>query len=177
MCDSNTRPKARRSNQHQLNSWRRPSVAGWYKVPGSYTGGMSSAGAREGCQIILVNKVGAVLLQLRDNKPTIAFPNMWVIPGGMLDPDETAAACIAREVREELGVTLPAESIEFLGRTRRSYGVENTFTAPLDAASTSIILTEGQRITWFTEPDIRAMELAYEDNAVLADYFCRQSTR
>lgn len=132
---------------------------------------MERDAAFEGCQIILVNGAGAVLLQLRDDKPTIPFPNMWAIPGGMLEPGESARACIEREVREELGVALPTECIRFLGRAQRSYGIENTFTAPLDADPRTLALTEGQRIDWFVAAQTAVMHLAYEDNAILGDYF------
>ncbi len=135
---------------------------------------MNSAEVVEGCQIILVNGDGAVLLQLRDDKPSIPFPNMWAIPGGMMEPRESAQACIEREVREELGVTLPSGSVRFLGRARRFYGVENTFTAPLKADPRELILTEGQRVDWFHEHEIAGMLLAYEDNAVLEDFFANQ---
>lgn len=132
---------------------------------------MSRSETVEGCQIILVNENGAVLLQLRDDKPWIPFPNMWAIPGGMMEPGESAQACIEREVREELGVTLPTGSVRFLGRAHRSYGIEYTFTAPCEADPRDLTLTEGQRVEWFLRPQITGMHLAYEDNAVLEDFF------
>jgi 8-oxo-dGTP diphosphatase len=125
----------------------------------------------EGCQIILVNNAGAVLLQLRDDKPSIPFPNMWAIPGGMLEPGESARTCIEREIREEMSLVLPADSTRFLGRARRSYGIEHTFTASLHLDPREITLNEGQRVDWFTRPHIATMHLAYEDNAVLDHFF------
>ena len=127
----------------------------------------------EGCQIILVNDAGAVLLQLRDDKDWIPFPNRWAIPGGMLEAGESAAECILREVREELGVTLAAQDVRLLEVRRRSYGIEHTFTARLDLPVEAIVLTEGQRVEWFTPEQIGAMSLAYEDDAVLAEHLGR----
>ena len=48
------------------------------------------------------------LLQLRDNKPTIAVPGQWSLFGGMLQNGETPLQTIKREVCEELSIE-PAE--------------------------------------------------------------------
>jgi 8-oxo-dGTP diphosphatase len=123
----------------------------------------------EGCQAVLVDAAGRILLQLRDDIPTIPFPGMWAIPGGMLEPPETPLACIVREVAEELGVEIaPADVTHLMTRTR-SYGVEHTFTARLDVPAEDIRLTEGQRVAWFTVAEAVGMGLAYEDADVLRE--------
>jgi 8-oxo-dGTP diphosphatase len=125
--------------------------------------------AAEGCQVILVDADGRILLQLRDDIPTIPFPGMWAIPGGMLEPGETPLACIVREVAEELGVEIaPAEVAHLMTRTR-SYGIEHTFTARLDVPAEDIRLTEGQRVAWFALDEAVGMQLAYEDADVLRE--------
>ncbi|ALD11604.1 NUDIX hydrolase [Clavibacter capsici] len=123
----------------------------------------------EGCQVVLVDAAGRILLQLRDDIPTIPFPGMWAIPGGMLEPGETPLACIVREVEEELGARIPPAEVTHLLTRRRSYGIEHTFTARLDVAAEDIRLTEGQRVAWFPVAEAVAMELAYEDADVLRE--------
>lgn len=135
---------------------------------------MTQAPTTEGCQIILVDDSGAVLLQLRDAKDWIPFPDMWAVPGGMLEPGEEPLDCIVREVREELGIDLAPADVTFLGTTTRSYGVEHTFTARLNAPAGSIALTEGQRVEWFSPERVAATHLAYEDDDVLAAFFARE---
>ena len=134
---------------------------------------MENAGA--GCQIILVNPAGSVLLQLRDDIPSIPFPGMWALPGGMLEPGELPLDCILREVDEELGARLAAGTVTHVVSKTRSYGLEHTFTAPFAATVDEIDLTEGQRVEWFTPEQIESLDLAYEDDQVLESFFAARS--
>jgi len=42
-----------------------------------------------------------VLLQLRDNKPTIRDPGLWVLPGGHVEENESPRSAARREFHEE----------------------------------------------------------------------------
>jgi len=53
------------------------------------------------CGVVLLRADGGALLQLRDNKPDINDPGMWVFPGGHCEPGETKESCAAREFLEE----------------------------------------------------------------------------
>ena len=58
-----------------------------------------------GCKIALF--CGDKLLTiLRDDKENIPWPNMWELPGGGREGDESPFECAAREVYEELGIHL-----------------------------------------------------------------------
>jgi len=50
-----------------------------------------------------VNATGQILMQLRDDIPTIADPGCWVVPGGVVDPGETPEDGARRELLEETG--------------------------------------------------------------------------
>jgi 8-oxo-dGTP diphosphatase len=43
---------------------------------------------------------------LRDDKPGLPWANMWDLPGGGREADETPLDCLIREVREEVGLDL-----------------------------------------------------------------------
>ena len=58
-----------------------------------------------GCKIALFCE-DKLLTILRDDKPTIPWPNMWELPGGGREGDESSFECVAREVYEELGIHL-----------------------------------------------------------------------
>ena len=60
----------------------------------------------------------SVLTILRDDKENIPWPNMWELPGGGREGDESPFECAAREVYEELGIhlteDLPALEQDFI---------------------------------------------------------------
>ena len=63
-----------------------------------------------GCKIALIcdNKL---LTILRDDIPTIPWPNMWELPGGGREGEETPFECVQREVFEELALKLEEADI------------------------------------------------------------------
>lgn len=63
-----------------------------------------------GIKIALI-KDDEVLVIQRDDKPGLRFAGMWDFPGGGRENSETPFECIAREVNEELGITLEPQSI------------------------------------------------------------------
>ena len=52
-----------------------------------------------------------VLTILRDDKDDILCPNMWDLPGGGREGDESPFDCAQREVYEELGIHLTEECL------------------------------------------------------------------
>ena len=63
-----------------------------------------------GCKIALFCG-DKILTILRDDKETIPWPNMWELPGGGREGNETPFECVAREVYEELNIQLSKEEI------------------------------------------------------------------
>jgi 8-oxo-dGTP diphosphatase len=124
---------------------------------------------RKGCSIIFINDDHQVLLFLRDNIPTIPFPNMWDVPGGHVEPDETPESCIVREMKEEMELELKDFSLfsimEFPDR------IEYTFWKKSNLDIGSIILHEGQRLKWFDRNEIEKTELAMGFNEILSSFF------
>src|SRR5690554_6121717 len=62
---------------------------------------------RQVVSAMLYNARGQVLLQLRDDKPGIPYPNHWTLFGGQVEKGETPDQAIRRELQEELGRVVP----------------------------------------------------------------------
>ncbi|MFJ9469309.1 NUDIX domain-containing protein [Streptomyces caniferus] len=60
-----------------------------------------------GTAAMLLNDNGEYLLHLRDTIPGICHPGTWSMVGGHREGDETLEETIARELREEAGLTVP----------------------------------------------------------------------
>ena len=67
-----------------------------------------------GCTIALICE-GQILTILRDDKETIPYPNMWDLPGGGREGNETPFECVAREIYEELNIQLSKEKVIWSG--------------------------------------------------------------
>ena len=124
---------------------------------------------RKGCSIIFVDDQNRILLLLRDDKPDIPYPNMWDVPGGHVDSEETPGDCIIREMKEEMELQLTEFSLfsimEFDDR------IEYVFWKKENLVISEICLHEGQRIEWFTEDRVKKTRLAYGFNRVVMNFY------
>ena len=64
----------------------------------------------QGCKIALICG-DKVLTILRDDKDDIPCPNMWELPGGGREGNESPFECVEREVFEELGIHLTEDCL------------------------------------------------------------------
>ncbi len=55
-----------------------------------------------------------LLVYRRDNKLGIPFPDMWGLPGGGRENEESEAACITRETYEEFGMTVDVTTLDYV---------------------------------------------------------------
>ncbi|MDQ3831720.1 MAG: NUDIX domain-containing protein [Candidatus Tectomicrobia bacterium] len=111
--------------------------------------------------ILVFNKVGDVLLQKRDQIPTIQEPGKWDVWGGHYEAGETAEACAIRELREELGVEMAdPQALKFL-LTRSVEGREESVFAYLFEAEGTPPVYEGERAEWFPPEEAGRMSMAF----------------
>jgi 8-oxo-dGTP diphosphatase len=119
--------------------------------------------------IILINKSKQVLLILRDNIPSIPFPNHWDLPGGHLMPGESPEACVQREMIEEMELELG--EIHLFKEYNWEDHHEFIFWKEIELAPSKIKLHEGQKAAYFSLEEVKTMRLAFHYNDVLREFF------
>lgn len=125
-------------------------------------GDWDAAGPLRAAVVILHDPLGRVLMQLRDDRPGVAYPGTWAPFGGGVEGAETLPEAAAREVAEELGLRLSPDMLtpfactpsDLPGR-RRIY----VFSAPFPGNARDIRLGEGAGFAFFTHAQLRALAM------------------
>ena len=102
---------------------------------------------REAAGVLFTNDAGELLLRLRDDRPDLRFPNHWDLIGGGVEAGETNREAAIREVKEELG--LDVTELTPIGRYQGTVPVA-IFLARLNVPATTLELSEGQRVEFFS---------------------------
>jgi 8-oxo-dGTP diphosphatase len=113
--------------------------------------------------VLLFDRAGRLLIYLRDNNPTIPFPNHWDLFGGHVEPDETPEQAMVREVREELGIELKSwrRFTDFNCPSGDAYpNVKHIFWAVTDYTAADLILREGQELRSITMAERKHIKFA-----------------
>ncbi len=113
--------------------------------------------------ILLVDRDGALLLQLRDERAVLG-PNQWGLPGGRVETGETPAEAAHRELFEETG--LKGLDLELFWTGLRPHEAAmaepimmHAFCARTEAVQGDIVLGEGRELTFIPENLVLQREL------------------
>lgn len=114
-----------------------------------------------GAGVILVRKDGAVLMQHRDNKPGIFYPDYWCYPAGNVEPEEEFESAAKRELTEETGY-IPQEIFplveEVYVRTDGQDVTRHIFWTIYDGKQ-EIHCNEGQEMKFVTKDEFAGKKL------------------
>jgi 8-oxo-dGTP pyrophosphatase MutT (NUDIX family) len=105
---------------------------------------------REGTSALLISTDGRLLLQLRDNDPNISDPGKISLFGGRREGNESFLECVVREIHEEIGLYLPPERFELIGRyfgpdhTTPSGTLHGEIFVARDVPVDQLLVTEGR---------------------------------
>jgi 8-oxo-dGTP diphosphatase len=121
---------------------------------------------------LLVVRGGRVLL-CRKKHGTL----LLILPGGKIEPGESAAGCVEREVREELGPDVRPSTLEFLGQyTDQAAGSAGEVCVELfstDLEGDPQPSAEIRDLVWFGEHDDWTLLAPSLANRILPDLVAR----
>jgi len=122
------------------------------------------------CGLLIENREGKVLLQLRDNNPDIRYPNLWGTFGGQIEDGETPEEAIVRELDEELGYRL--SNPEYFGNFRLN-GCDIHMYRIIDhnPALDTLTVREGQEGRFFSLEEVKGIECAANCKEIVIAYF------
>ena len=95
----------------------------------------------------------------------------WEFPGGKLEPGETLAACLQREIQEELGLVISIR--EALLPNRHTYpGAPEICLCPFICTVQAglLALKEHKQIAWLPLNELKTLDWAEADIPILEDY-------
>ena len=137
---------------------------------------MSDIIYHRGVSAIPVNSEGKILLQLRDNRPDLNYPNCWTTLGGAVEAGETFDEAIRRELLEEIEIDLPVKlwkiqnyAVELKGK---QYSVEShVYVGRIDLPVSEIKLNEGQALGYFGLDDLTKLQIGFNFEPMFREIF------
>lgn len=115
----------------------------------------------------IIEKGGLVLAAQRSS--SMSLPLKWEFPGGKIDPGESAAECLKRELMEEMGVEIQIRSM--LPEHTHHYETFSVTLHPFICTySGEITLHEHAAICWLKPELLQTLDWAEADLPVIANY-------
>lgn len=125
---------------------------------------------------LLTDHEGKLVIQLRDAKPGLVFPNHWATLGGAIEDGETPDDAMRRELSEEIE---PAPPVTFWRYFEHYYKVRGevrmvanyVYVGKLPCPLDEIKLYEGQRLGAFDAQEVSVLPIAYGLEVVFKAFF------
>ncbi|NPE27147.1 NUDIX hydrolase [Methanococcoides sp. SA1] len=119
---------------------------------------------------IIRNNKGEFLLQ-KKTLDHLLSPGKWALFGGNIESDESPKDAIIRELNEEIGiVTNPNFLFEIKNKINNAAQIVSTYIETIDDIS-KIVLNEGAGFAFFSEKELRKLEIAPDILDILEEYF------
>lgn len=105
------------------------------------------------------------MLLIAKRKSTGRLPNLWELPGGKVEPNETPQECLQREIKEEFDIDVSIG--EHLGSNIYTYdfGTIELMAYRTRWEAGDLILRDHEEIRWAFAHELEQFDFAPADNA------------
>lgn len=106
----------------------------------------------------IINSAGRILIQRRSHRLRM-MPGVWAATGGSAIAGEDSLTAVRRELKEELGLSLPAEKFSYIGRLVRRNSLCDLWVVRHDVAVPDLRLQKEEvaDARWVTLDQLRQM--------------------
>ena len=118
------------------------------------------------------------LLQLRDDKVSIPYPNCWSFFGGEIETGETPWQALQRELMEEINWCTDEKTFLYKWIDQKVQCIVYFFILKFSGNKNELSLNEGEKMCWFT---IGEVKLIPNTTPLIADHllesqglFCKE---
>jgi len=137
---------------------------------------MSDIIRMQAVSVIPINAEGKILLQLRDDRPDINYPNCWTIFGGAVESNETPDQAIQRKLLENIEFELPLRLWKVqtipIKLNGQSMIVESyTYVGFIDRDTPEIKLNKGQTLDYFGPEDLDDLKIGFNFAKLFREFF------
>jgi len=109
----------------------------------------------------VIEQEGRILIMRRG--PGGKLAGKWEFPGGKIEPGETPAQCLARELREELGIDATIGDLLWTGDHAYPDRTVRMFFLRVSAFSGTISLRDHDQMEWVAAADLENHDLLPAD--------------
>lgn len=131
---------------------------------------------RKTVSALLVSTAGKLLLQLRDDKPSLRFAGHWTTFGGAVEAGESPDEAMRRELLEEIEIAPEMRLWKVIPQASVRRGdfvvTENyVYVGVLDCDPQTLTVNEGQRAAYFGVADLDRIPIAFGFELLFREFF------
>ena len=133
------------------------------KLGGIMSSSSSSEAIANVVKALIYRDDGCLLIQQRDNTPSLPFPNTWTLFGGLVESGEGLEAALKRELIEELGClpgSIESELFQWQWKGDNLDLNHIIFAVYCQVGDRDLVLMEGQAMGWYSLEALKRLVLA-----------------